>query len=278
MQYALTSAAGYWTARRPDDPYPVHLDCGTRLNSLPEDEWLCPKCEVAGGLLEATHPNRSSRFHRTVLEAASWRLASELVARHPNLRVHRTFPHPGTSDVLRLAPEGRDHDQSPGPVIYLNRDEGRIHVLKRSDGMEMEVEGGPWTWDEYLTYDEECPPVLERIEDAAGLWLGHEDKPPSREGMLYALIARIAALALMDQPFDIRNGCASEFSDTRPDWWDEIAVRNPELTAPGPDDRIDVGYRFWRIERDDFALTIETSTGTAWGHEYDADEVEALGY
>jgi T3SS (YopN, CesT) and YbjN peptide-binding chaperone 2 len=67
----------------------------------------------------------------SVLEAASWRLASELVRRHPStLRLIRAHPGGGQSDVLWLLP-------SSGEVgdVRLNR-AGSISVLSRFDGRE----------------------------------------------------------------------------------------------------------------------------------------------
>lgn len=275
MHFALTKASGYWTTLRPDDSLPTHLDCDSRLVSLGDEEWHCPNCDLTGGLLRATHGNSSSPYQQGVLEAVSWRLASELAMRHPDLRVYRIFPHENNSNVLMLAPSAYTYKKR-GPVLYLNAiPGGRIHLIKRAD--EIEPEGGPWLWDEFLV-ENAAGPLLERIEYAAGLLQGAEDderRPP--EVLTYALIAQLAARTLFEEPLITDNAYTPSLSE--PIWWEEMQRRAPELTQPRPGDLNGLpGYRFWRLERSDFGLTIETSTGTAWGGDFDPVEVEAMGY
>lgn len=277
MRFALTSAATYWTQLRPDDPFPVHLDCSERLDSNIDGEWECPKCRLKGGLLVPTHPNQSSAFGHSLLEAASWRLASDLALRHPKLRIHRAVPHPGTSDVLVVAPAAFRPQNGIGPALFLNvAPRGRIHVVKRSDGIE--PDGGPWKWDEYLSVSD-AEEFLNRVEHAAGLWQGHEDREPTTEALTYALIARIAALHAFDTAIAISNGYTGNAGSA--DWWEEIADhRATRLAIPNDQDPVgEPGHRFWRIEHGhNFQLTLESSTGTAWGGEYDPSEVALLGY
>ena len=84
---------------------------------------------------------------RTVLEAASWRLASELVRRHPlTTRVPHTHPGGGQYDCLTItSPTG------VGGAVQLNRN-GTIQVHDRFDGRS-DAEWEHTDWDNYLRAD-----------------------------------------------------------------------------------------------------------------------------
>src|SRR3954452_23260694 len=98
---------------------------------------------------------------RSVLEAASWRLASELIRRHPEvLRLIRTHPGGGQSDCLWIMPVSGERGD-----VRLNR-EGTIQILERFDGRPAES-WGPVEWDEYLRADPRS--FLGEMEIAAGL-------------------------------------------------------------------------------------------------------------
>jgi|GEM_PF-4006596 len=283
MHFGLTTARAYATTLRPDDPFPVHLDCDTRLDSVEDGLWRCSECQQTGGLLRPTLPNMSSPFDRSLLEAVSWRLAADLALRHPQLRIFRFFPHEYASDVLHL----RTLDAS-GPDVCLDRYPGhRIHVVRRGDGME--PEGGPWLWDEYLTA-ENLDLFVNRIEYSAGLWQGSEvsDREPTTEALVYDLIARLATHGILCGAPGVhreRVYIDNAASDTGweggpPAWWDEARGRNPDLTAPARGDlHNDPKWRFWRVHDDaGFDLILETSTGTIWSETFDAEALEEQGY
>lgn len=83
----------------------------------------------------------------SVLEAASWRLASELVRRHPDrLRILRTHPGGGQYDCLTVTTRAAD-----GGVIQLNR-LGTIQVHERFGSTEAPP-SEPVEWDTYLRAD-----------------------------------------------------------------------------------------------------------------------------
>src|SRR3954451_21205428 len=101
---------------------------------------------------------------QSVLEAASWRLASELYRRHPTaLTLLRAHPGGGQSDCLWLLP-ALPKGEHAGDV-RLNR-AGSIQVLERFDGRS-NVENAAWTWDDYLRA--EPRQFLASVELAAGL-------------------------------------------------------------------------------------------------------------
>ncbi|MDO9495004.1 MAG: hypothetical protein Q7J48_04820 [Nocardioides sp.] len=272
MEFALTAATKYWARLRFDDPPPVHVDCLTPLKSIGDQEWACAQCGVSGGLLTPTSPNTSSDYTQSVLEAASWRLASQLTLRHRDLRIERAYPHPGTSDVLVIRPFDAHPTYERGPTLFLDRDYGRIHLIRRAD--DIEPEGGPWRWDEYLT--KQPAPLIERIEHAAGLFPAAHPGEPSTEAVMYSIIADLAAAAVFEEPMNISAGFESNSGYS--DWWHEMETRAPEEIGVLDGDINAASTRFWRIERSDFLLTVDVATGMAWADGYDPQEVEALGY
>src|SRR5579875_1503510 len=83
----------------------------------------------------------------SVVEAASWRLASELCRRHPGrARLFRGHPGGGMYDVLWIIGSGPGNHLD----IRLNR-VGTIQVHGRFDGCPPEWPATPW--DEYLRSD-----------------------------------------------------------------------------------------------------------------------------
>ena len=97
----------------------------------------------------------------SLLEAASWRLASELVRRHPSTtRLIRAHPGGGQYDLLWVKPGSSGSSGS----ISLNRN-GTIQVPDRFDGRRSDWQ--PTQWDEYFRADPR--EFLVRLEAAAGL-------------------------------------------------------------------------------------------------------------
>ncbi|WP_375502610.1 hypothetical protein [uncultured Jatrophihabitans sp.] len=96
----------------------------------------------------------------TVIEAVSWRLASELHRRHPSTTgLLRWHPGGGQSDCLSLrSTSGEEGD------IRLNRN-GTIQVTARFDGRA--PTRPPTTWDDYLRADPRQ--FLHGLESDAGL-------------------------------------------------------------------------------------------------------------
>ena len=103
----------------------------------------------------------SEWIDRSVLEAASWRLASELVRRHPlTTRVLHTHPGGGQYDCLTIT-----SPTATGGTIQLNRN-GSIQVHQRFDDSP-DPQWEPTSWDEYLRADPRA--FLNVLERAAGL-------------------------------------------------------------------------------------------------------------
>src|SRR3954451_12127399 len=94
---------------------------------------------------------------RTVVEAASWRLASRLSRRRPErVTVHRKFPGGGQYDVLAVSVH------HGGTRVILNR-HGTIQV-HTEDGTQA-ADWEPTVWLEYLCAD----PVSFGVRDSNGM-------------------------------------------------------------------------------------------------------------
>lgn len=200
-------------------------------------------------------------FDRTVTEAASWRLASELARRHPQqVRLLRGHPGGGQYDVLWIRSAD---DDAPGSVP-LNRN-GTIQVHERFDGRPAEG-WEPTPWSDYLSADPRS--FLLRLEEAAGL------RPPSATPsstpttLTYRVLAALAATAVLTvHPVDIQEG----FVDTSgygggPNAHLEAFGIGPDRLAARPTDLFGApGYRFWIVLRDGSPIVaVDQSDARAW--------------
>lgn len=197
----------------------------------------------------------------SVLEAASWRLASELVRRHPNAtRVLRTHPGGGQYDCLTITTP-----TAQGGIIQLNR-HGTIQVHERFDGRS--VEGWePVEWDEYLRADPR--EFLDRLERASGLT--RPARVPSSVPMTltYRVLAALAATAVKAvhrieiQPGYIDTsgggGGPNDALHSFPSIPDDLRrMRAGDLFGES-------GYRFWIVMRNDVPiLAFEQDKGMGW--------------
>lgn len=196
----------------------------------------------------------------SVLEAVSWRLASELVRRHPNAtRLIRGHPGGGQSDCLWILPTaGATGD------VRLNRN-GTIQILERFDGKT--AAWPPTEWDEYLRADPRA--FLDRLEMAAGLPKPHKVPTAAPVTLTYRILAAIASTAIKSvHPIDIQLGYldTSGYGEGPNEALDAFSAIPHELREPRADDfHEEPGYRFWILLRDDVPiLAFEQRQGLAW--------------
>lgn len=196
-----------------------------------------------------------------MLEAAWWRLASELARRHPTTtRLIRAHPGGGQYDCLWLMPTAGDKGD-----VQLNRN-GTIHVLERFDGRPVD-DFQSVEWDEYLRADPR--EFLHRLEVAAGLPSPHQLPAATPTTLTYRILAAIASTAVKSvHPVEIQLG----FFDTS----GYGAGPNPALSAfsaipaellrPCEADLLgEARHRFWVVLRDDVpVLALEQREGLAW--------------
>lgn len=198
---------------------------------------------------------------RTVLEAASWRLASELVRRHPRTtRILITHPGGGQYDCLTITSGAAD-----GGTIQLNRS-GTIQVHQRFDGRSAD-EWPPTEWDDYLRADPR--EFLDRLEQAAGLSTPSHVPPSDPTTITYRVLAALTATAVKTvHPITIESGQidTSGYGGGPNPVLDVFRSIPDELRRARDDDLFgQPGYRFWIVRRDRVPiLAIEQDDGTAW--------------
>lgn len=203
---------------------------------------------------------------RSVLEAASWRLASELVRRHPDTaRLIRAHPGGGQSDCLWLLPTaGKTGD------VRLNRN-GTIQVLERFDGGPP-GEWRPTEWDEYLRADPRG--FLHRLEVAAGLPSPQQVPPATPTTLTYRVLAAVASTAIKSVHLvEIQPGFidTSGYGGGPNDALALFSAIPAELLRARDDDFFgESGYRFWVVLRDEVpVLAVEQLEGLAWTPHHD---------
>lgn len=199
----------------------------------------------------------------SVLEAASWRLASELVRRHPGrVRLIRGHPGGGLSDLLWLLEEGEVDD---GGDIRLNRN-GTIQILGRFDGNESDWE--PTGWDVYLKSDPRV--FLKQLEAAAGLSAPKPIPASTPISLTLRVLATMAAMtAKMPNPIEIESGYfdtsgyGGGVNDTAFESFAQIPRGLRETQES--DGKFVPEQRFWFAKRgEEFVLALEQSNGFSW--------------
>ena len=204
----------------------------------------------------------------SVLEAASWRLASELARRHPHtLRLIRAHPGGGLSDCLWFLSAVGDHDGD----VRLNRN-GTIQVLERFDGRPSAWE--PVSWDEYLRSDPR--EFLDRLEIEAGLPRPSAVPKSTPRTLTLRILAAIAATAVKSvEPIEISPGIIDTSGPLgggvdRGAFEAFPAIPSEMLEPRGDDLKGHAEYRFWFVRRNDVpVLAFEQSHGLAWTAHHD---------
>jgi len=233
---------------------------------------------MAGSPVKMSHGSRTVSSVQeipdwSVVEAASWRLASELVRRHPTaLRLIRGHPGGGQSDCLWLLPLlGEQGD------IRLNR-VGTIQILDRFDGRPAD-QWRPTDWTDYLFADPR--EFLDRLERAAGLPTPTQVPSVIPRTLTFRVLAAIAATAFKSvHPIEIQQGYIdSSGYDAGPNRNLDGFPIDPEHLRARPDDFYgEAGYRFWIVLRDQVpVLAMDQASASAWtAHDLDAISVMDL--
>lgn len=179
----------------------------------------------------------------SVLEAASWTLATEMTRRHPELTVLRYHPGGGQYDCLAIRSERGVH-------IDLNR-VGRIHIHSIQGGGTPNWE--PAEWSDYLSDPQSFLALLEeRVR------LPHVDVLPSTTSRVlsYRVLAAFARLHALGTPAEI---CMSTIDESGmgggpASWIADYPVAEPMTSAPP------IG--FWRAKSKDTEFVIEAESAT----------------
>lgn len=199
---------------------------------------------------------------RPILEAVSWRLATELVRRFPDrLLVIETHPGGGQYDCISLI----DQDQlSNLRSIDLNRI-GSVWVHRRDDSDW--VWRGCWT--ELLLVDDSRLP-LDRLCWQAGLAAVLRLPNATRSVVSYRVISAFLTHQMLGrQRWECRNGFldgSGMSGGQRDEWFDRIPAAGERMLVSEPSDPFgQPAYRFWFLLKDgEPRLAIEPSRGFAY--------------
>lgn len=204
-------------------------------------------------------PEQGGWVDRSVLEAVSWRLASELVRRHPRTtRIRHTHPGGGQYDCLTITTPNFH-----GGAIELNR-HGTIQIRERFD--EQPATSDPFTWDRYLRADPHQ--FLHHLEQTAGLRAPAQVPAVTPMTLTYRVLAMIAATATKSvRPIDIESGYFDSSDGGFPNRDLDLFPATPELLRHPRDEDLfgQPGYRFSIVRHAGGPiLAIEQHEGLAW--------------
>lgn len=198
--------------------------------------------------------------HPSVIEAASWRLCSELARRHPHaLRIVELHPGGGQYDCLALVAR----EPEPQSLLHANR-VGSIHANPEDDS-----HGRTWAWAEYLTAREPRHFLLD-VEQALRL-----DPPPmvpaatpwtlSWRAIASALASEIlgvSGLRAMNGMLDTsgwEGGPRAELFEAFPGARDASRRSNDADLLDQP------AYRFWfLLHGDEPCVAVESDSSRCW--------------
>jgi len=195
------------------------------------------------------------------IEVASWRLATELMRRHPTrFQLIETQPGGGQYDCLSLY-DRRAH--ASGPHFQFNR-AGRLHWFERDQTL---------SWDDFwwdVVGTDDMKRLVERIEAWAGIPSPAAIPPTSAEVLVYRVISALLTTACFGRD---SWRCVNGYLDSsgggggpRTDYFDAFPLIAGELLRRQPNDLLEIPeYRFWFVLRaNDPVLAFEISSGTCW--------------
>lgn len=191
---------------------------------------------------------------RSVLEAASWRLASTLARRHPILLVTREHPGGGQYDVLTIRSDA-------GCDIMLNR-VGTIQIHGRHDGNKPAWR--PMSWTDALSHDPRD--LIHSLEGAAGLPTVPSLPPSTPKVLVYRAISALAGMQLLAAPAEIRMGYFdSSGEESGPaDWVHDFPDIPARIASQGRRDTYEVYSDYWEYTSKDVRLAFDANTSDAW--------------
>ncbi len=201
---------------------------------------------TAGILLPESTTDAAVADQRAVI-ARPWRIASELIRRHPELRLIATHPADGSGDCLSIIADAAG--RQPRILADLDR-RGRLRIHARS-GV------GPTSRQRDLSgTDPEA--TVARIELDAGLIVPVRTPPATPAVLTYRVVAHfLAGQADHDETWSVRNEAAVSRHLAR---FPQVAG----LVRQGarPDDLLGVpGYRFWTLLRGQEPVAILDTDG-----------------
>lgn len=214
-------------------------------------------------------------YREMLVELCSWRIATALAKRHPNLiTIFIGHPGGGMSDVLWLKDRTNRYEKAG---ILLNRT-GSIHVDGRFDGNPKKGDFLMRRWEQYISHDHQL--FIRKLEKFAGLPNVQKSPITTNRILVYQTLCFILSHAYisngpaapLDWRYTVRNGYfdSSGYSGSgeNPDL-DKFSF-DKELFRKQDGDLFDNPYyRFWLIYEHDLIqdtrelkLGFEESSGT----------------
>jgi len=225
---------------------------------------------------------------RQLVEAASWRLAAELMRRNPT-RLRLTESHPGGGQYDCLSLSERKHANPTGLEAVANLDlnrSGRAHVHARFDGAPLrpadEGGSGPISFEVWpaMIAAEDPREVVRAVATQAGLPLGTKVPPSTPEVLTVRFIAAFLSHAVFGRRrWECRNGCLDTSgynAGMRNDLFAPFPDAQRDAEQTRPDDLFGIGaYRYWFLVSEEAEVCL-SSDGVAWrpdGRRFDLGEI-----
>jgi hypothetical protein len=210
---------------------------------------------------------------RQLKEIASWRIATELIRRHPTkLALIETHPCTGQYDCLRVV----KRDRPKVTLMDLNR-VGSLHIHQTWQEDRRDLWSWPEFWEE-MSSVEDPKVLLDRIEQ--GLGLSHHGKPPVSNGevLAYRVIAALLSTAAYGPGpapdwygharWECRNGMLDSDVGSGPidRYFAEFPATSSWLCEPCDVPFGIPHYGFWFLTRDDKPVLCLHVTGRVADH------------
>lgn len=210
------------------------------------------------------------RVPRPVAEALSWRVAAELVRRHPDeLCVIETHPMTGQYDCLTILDRNRTHQGHP--VVQMNRMPGG-HVTPRS-WFSTNAERANWL--DVLFAEHMRREIVIPLEHMEGLSVPTETPPTMPTSIGARVIAAALWTRLATSPLTAHNGVLDSSgmfgSGIRTGLFSAFAGLASEIAGHDPDELVGhPAYDYWFLTgtvdgaADQPIIGIDTRRGLAW--------------
>jgi hypothetical protein len=197
------------------------------------------------------------QLNGTVLEAASWRLATSIVRRHPEFFIRREHPNDGQYNCLAVRSER-------GLLIYLNRmGTIQVHAMESPTG---NPNWQPTEWLDYVTAED--PRDFTRKLEAAARIPDVASTPSSTSAVLvYRTLAALANMHALADPISIEMSIIDGPYGGQAPW-----LENYPGIAQAVRSGVTEAWGYWHASSRDVDVALETARGVATnrrGHELD---------
>jgi hypothetical protein len=191
-----------------------------------------------------------------VIEALSWRMATEVCRRDPAIAIREMHPGGGQYDCLTLV-----HDEF-GPLVHMNRT-GSIHIFRRVDGRPPADAWAAWN----APFSTDVSILVDELSDRLGQRVPVPLPPTSPRVLAYRIIsAALGATAFARNKWEARSG----FLDTSGDcggpvtWFRSVPEVASQLTGLSETAEYEMAVRFWFLLRDGSPVACLSEDGTGW--------------